>query len=342
MSLRVTVKVGRRQQEKRFPIGTSLRVIQDWKDRVRGRLKEHRPIASRGTLTTDVDRYLETLADRPALQKERAYQLEWWLRKFGRMKRSDLDAATIRSALAELRTSKAASTCNHYRIALSHLWTTLDGRNAPNPLKDVPMFAEPESEPRNLPTALVADLLQAFPDLGRATKGAKRPRVHLGRLRLTVMLTTGLSPAEIMRLQPGDLLLRDRAVFVRRRLKGKGVEGMMMPLTPAGVQALEALATAGAFGPFSTHALYKSWVKACRRLLKRNDLSEEDRRLLQSARPYDLRHTYGTNVLQQTGDLSITKELMRHRSSKTTKRYARAAVPAYLRAAVDRLTRAET
>jgi integrase len=336
-SLRITVKVGQHQQERRFPVGTSLRAIQDWKDRVRGRLKEQRPKADKGTLTTDVDRYLETLADRPALKKERTYQLEWWLRKFGRLRRSEIDAAMLRSALAELRTTKAASTCNHYRIALSHLWTTLDGRNAQNPLRDVPMFQEPESEPRNLPGELVRELLAAFPAIGRTVKGQKRARVNLGHIRLTVMLTTGLSPAEIMRVGPGDLMLASRAVYVRRRQKGKGSEGMMLPLTSAGIEALERFAAANAFGAFSTHALYQSWVRACKRLLKRQDLTEEQRRVLQTARPYDLRHTFGTFVLQQTQNLKTTQELLRHRSSKTTKRYVRAAVADHLRAAVDGL-----
>lgn len=334
-SLRVTVKVGTRQQEKRFPLGTATRVIQDWKDRIRGRLKEARPRASSGTLTTDVDRYLETLADRPALKKERTHQLEWWLRRFGRMKRSDLEPAALRAALADLRTTKAASTCNHYRIALSHLWTTLDGRNAPNPLRDVPMFPEPESEPRNLPGDLVEALLASFPAIGRARAGEKRARVHLGRIRLTVMLSTGLSPAEIMRVGPGDLMLAARAVYVRRRQKGKGSEGMMLPLTNAGVAAFEQFSAANAFGTFSTHALYQSWVRACKRLKKRDDLTDDQRRILNIARPYDLRHTFGTFVLQQTQSLSTTKELMRHRSSKTTKRYVRAAVAPHLRAAID-------
>jgi hypothetical protein len=45
-------------------------------------------------------------------------------------------------------------------MALAHLWSTLDGKNAANPLRDVPVFEEPEAEPRNLPPALVTSILE--------------------------------------------------------------------------------------------------------------------------------------------------------------------------------------
>jgi integrase len=335
MSIRVTVKARGVQRERRFPLNTSARTIQDWKDRERGRLKTDRQAPTRGTLTKDVERYLETLVDRPALKKERDYQLEWWIDRFGGQRRSDLTAPILRAALAELRTNKSASTCNHYRLALSHLWTTLDGKNAPNPLRDVPTFTEPEAEPRALPVTVVDLIFGALAKMGSARKGQKRSRVSLAGLRLRVMWRTGLSPAEIMRIQPGDLAIEDRAVYVRRRLKGKGVEGMVYPLTMDGVEAFRAFVTGGAFGPFSTHAVYRCWVRACKRVRQRDDLDAATKRQLEEARPYDLRHTFATFVLQQTGNLKTTQELMRHQSSKTTKRYARAAVVPHLRAAVD-------
>lgn len=251
MSIRATVKARGLQRERHFPAGTSLRTIQDWKDRERGRLKDERPPASRGTFAKDVERYLDTLADRRALKKERAYQLDWWIARLGKLRRTTIDAPTIRAALAELRTTKAASTCNHYRMALAHLWSTLDGKNAANPLRDVPVFEEPEAEPRNLPPAVVTSILAAFPAMGRAIKDQKRSTVNVGALRLQVMASTGLSPAEIMRIRPGDLALDDRAVYVRRRLKGKGSEGMLLPLTAAGVTALSQFRDNAAFGPFS-------------------------------------------------------------------------------------------
>lgn len=338
MSLRVTVKAYGKQREKRFPADTAKRIIQDWKDRTRGRLKDDLPPAGRETFAADVDRYLPTLADRYKLHKERRQQLEWWIRHFPARRRADITPAEIRAALAELRQTRSASTCNKYRMALSHLWSTLDGKTNRNPLRDVPQFPEPEAEPRNLPDALVTQILEAFAKRGAPKKGQKRAAISLAELRLRVMWRTGLSPAEIMRIQPGDLRLDDAAVYVRRRQKGKGSDGMLLPLTPEGVTALQTFAAHQAFGPFSTHAVYRGWALACRKIRERGDVDPQTDRLLAQARPYDLRHTFGTMVLQRTQDLKVTQELMRHRSSKTTKRYVRAAVPAHLRAAVARFS----
>jgi integrase len=341
-SIRVTVKARGHQRERRFPAGTSLRVIQDWKDRERGRLKDSLPPASPGTFAKDVERYLETLVDRPTLRQERAHQLDWWIARFGRLRRDQITAPAIRAHLAELRTHKAASTCNHYKIALSHLWTTLDGKNARNPCRDVPLYDEPEAEPRNLPAELVTLVLGTLHPLGRAVKGQKRSHVNLTLIRLRIMATTGLSPAEIRRVTADDLLLEQRAVYVRRRLKGKGSPGMVLPLTEAGVAAFQALADADAFGYFSTESVHQMWKRACKRLLKRDDLSPATRRLLQTSRPYDLRHTFGTFLLHQTQDLNTTRELMRHRTSKTTLRYVRSAVAPHLRAAIDGIRQPDT
>lgn len=325
------------QRERRFPPATSLRTIEDWRQRERVRLKDAKPRGGRGSLASDIDRYLDTLGDRPALKKERTRQLEWWRERFGTRRREDLDAAMIQTALVELHETKAASTCNHYRLALAHLWSTLDGKDARNPLRNVPTFVEPEAEARNLPDALVTRLFAAMPDVGQTRKGKKRPMRSLTKIRLRVMVETGFSPAEIKRLQPGDLALDEGAVYVRRRLKGKGSEGVLMPLTAAGVSALRAFLTADAFGPFQKRVMYSAWVRACKRVLKSEDLTDAQRRLLKTARPYDLRHTFGTRALQLTQDLRMTQELMRHRSAKTTKRYTRAAMSAHLQEAVARL-----
>ena len=52
--------------------------------------------------------------------------------------------------LADLRRTRAASTCNHYRQVLFSLYKNLDGRDAPNPVRDVAPFPTPAPEPRGL------------------------------------------------------------------------------------------------------------------------------------------------------------------------------------------------
>lgn len=343
---RVTVKARGRQSERSFPLSTPARTIEDWKDRERARLKERQPRAARGSLTKDVDTYLDTLVDRPKLRAERTFYLAWWIQRFGTLKREDIVAVMIRTALAERRTEYSASYCNHYRTALLAVWTTLDGKAKPNPFKDVPKQKQPEAEARALPWLIVERILDTMVDRGRPVKGKARAKVSLSKLRSYVEWQTGMSPAEIMRVQAQDLYLPTAALYARPREKGQGVEGVMMPLTPAGVDAWSALQAAGGLGRYSTAAVYKSFRLACDKLLEADaqrpeheqHYTELGRLIIERARPYDLRHTFGTFVFRMTGDLHATQEMMRHADQKTTKRYTRAAVPAHLRAATDRLS----
>lgn len=338
------------EREQRFSLGTSLRTITDWRDRERGRLKEDLPPATRGTLARDVVRYLATLPDTIAgdeegtrrareLRRERQHQLDWWIAQFpAKQKRSGMDPLTIRARLHDLRAVRSASTCNHYREALYQLYQTLDGPDARNPVRSVPRFEEPDPEPREIPRRLVLRIFEALPDLRRSVKGERRTRTpSLTKIRLRVMYETGLSPAEMMRIQPRDLHLADAALYVRRRRKGKGVQGATIPLTVAGVTALRAFVAAGAFGRFSTRGASQSFNRAVKQVAKAEDVSPTDRALLTDARPYDFRHCFASKTLRDTNDLKTTQELMRHRSTKTTKRYAHAAIPEHLRRAVDRL-----
>lgn len=335
--IRVTVKCRGIQRERRFPPGTATRTIDDWKARERLRILDHQPTASRESFQRDIDRYLDTLSDRPRRKAERTQQLAWWSHRFGRLTRAKITPTMIRTALVELRAARSASTCNKYRIALSHLWSTIDGKASRNPIRDVPSFEEPEAEPRNLPPDLVTRILAAMPDQSQGIKGKKRAKTSKTKARFQVMAATGLSPASIMRLTPADLHLEERAVYVRRRQKGKGATGGLYPITPEAVTAFRAFIAAAAFGSFSTHAARHCWQRACAVVEGDEGTTPAEGRILRQARPYDLRHTFATMVLSRTGSLSTTQELLHHRSVKTTKRYARAAIPAHLLAAVDRL-----
>jgi integrase len=333
-----SVKVNGKQQEKTFPLGTPDSVVALWKERTKKLLGQGIGRAESGTFAADVEAYLDTLVDRPLRRSERAQQLDWWIVRCGRMSRLAITAPFIQTELAALRLTRSASTCNKYRLALSHLWRTLDGKSALNPVKDVPMFEEPEAEPRNLSAHVVELLFAAWPDRGEAKRGQKRSTVNLAKRVLLVMLRTGLTPAEQRRLRPQDLHLDSGSVWVQRRKKGKGVAGLELPLTPDGVTALGAFRDAGLIGrPFSTRSIFHGWERTRLRVLTRTDLDAATRDELERARPYDLRHTFGTFVLERTVNLKVTQELMRHRSSKTTKRYVGAQVLPYLRAAVNML-----
>src|SRR5437763_11868653 len=74
-----TVHVGTVQLEERFPAGTPLKVMQRWRQVTAERLRANRTRIVRGTLAADVEVYLATLADRPALQGLRRVHLGWWV-----------------------------------------------------------------------------------------------------------------------------------------------------------------------------------------------------------------------------------------------------------------------
>ena len=101
----------------------------------------------RGMPAADDRTYLETatLTNQQRFA-ERADQLQWWCELFGTTRRAAIDSPDIRRALNGLlsrgRDGKplAASTVNKYRFALSHVYTVLDGKEAANPLRNVPLF----------------------------------------------------------------------------------------------------------------------------------------------------------------------------------------------------------
>lgn len=151
-------------------LGTAPREMQEWIDTT---WKRHRtrPRGQKGTLAADIPIYLALLADRPRLQQNRAHQLAWWCEQFGDRSRWSLTAVELETALRQLPASvKAASTIQKYRMALYHLFTKLDGRNEPNPLRDVPPPKSEDPLPRAIPYTIIAAIFDEMPDERYATK----------------------------------------------------------------------------------------------------------------------------------------------------------------------------
>ena len=160
---------------KRFPAGTSLDAVRRW--RMDTRVSLGLTKRAGGTLAADIEPFLRQIADRPRLVAERQQQLEWWAARLGHLRRHTITATDVRAALADLRRTHAASTCNHYRQALFSLYKTLDGRNAPNPVREVSPFPNPAPEARGLSYDAIRLILESMSDQGGATvKG--RPRLN--------------------------------------------------------------------------------------------------------------------------------------------------------------------
>lgn len=143
-----------------FPLGTEPAKLQVWIDDTVTDYRRRHPKGEPGTLRADVEKYLNYLVNRPALQRDRRFQLNWWCERFGHRARWALTSIELETAINELLASgKQPSTVRKYRTALYHLFTKLDGRNAPNPLRDVPPPRESEALPRALPFPIIDQIL---------------------------------------------------------------------------------------------------------------------------------------------------------------------------------------
>jgi integrase len=339
----------------RFPPGTTaqhaIEEMQAWrwsqKPLTRAIAPPAPPLPATGeTFQQAVDRYLPAKAAMPSY-KDRVRELKDWTAALG--------ADTPRAAITRVQiqsqrerwvlAGKSASWINNRLTALSNLWSVLDGRRAPNPAREVPLVDRPDPEPRGLPYALVAQILAALPEQARREKGKgyrKDPGHSKTKARLAVIAYTGLAHIQVKRLQPADVNLEQGWVFVRSRRKGAPgrPKGRVKPLTPEGMAALRHFAAVDAWGAFSNSSVWKSFQRACLSLAKKPHVK---RRWLKQGidlariRPYDLRHSYASAVLAGTGNLAETQQLMAHADVRTTMRYAMAAVPAHLTAAMQRV-----
>lgn len=335
----------RKSQEVRFPLGTPTPVMEAcWhrlkKDLLESRARDGDSPVRRGTFADDVRLYFKTAQLSPKRVEERTQQLAWWVSgpaKFGSRLRASLLPGEIRRALNTL--DLAASSRNKYRMALSHLFTILDGKNAPNPCRDVPQDKEPDAERRDQPYELIDLILSILGDASRPGEGLSK-----GKARLRVLAYAPITSAQLSRITEADVDLERAELWVHGRKKGKGTKGKQKPLMPEGVAAFRAYAAAGCWGapPPSGSSLLKMFVGArdkaiaiLRETRPDVDLSRADQMLVK-----DLRHSFGTMVYRTTGSLSATSALLDHADAKTTLRYAQGAIPDLLKAAGDQIAAA--
>ena len=275
-----------------------------------------------GTLAADIDPFLRQIADRPRLVAERRQQLEWWAARLGHLRRDAIMPADVRAALAELRRTHAALTCNHYRQALFSLYRGLDGRDAPNPVRDLKPFTSPPPEARGLSYDVVQRILAAMSDQGSAmVKGKPRAAASAAKARCRVLAFTGLRPSELMRYRPEHWNRTTRTLVV---YTGKGGRTRTIPLSAPAAEALADLEAVDAIGPFSTSTVRRAFIRAAARIG------------IHGVRPYDLRHSYGTALYRVAGDTRLVKDVLGHSDTRMTERYTLGHVPEAMRLATSR------
>ena len=233
--------------------------------------------------------------------KEREKHIELWIAEFGQRARHSITGAEIAIVLTRWRLSGlAASTVNHRRTALMHLWTVLDGKGTPNPVKQTDKQTEPKPEPPALSYKQIEASQDAMHDVVQALAGKARDDASKTKAWLAGLAYTGIPAAKLRRLKPSDVNLRTRMMHVSARRKGRGTDGADLPLSAAGLAALRAFDALDCWGNFSTSSMWKSFQRAC----EKADII--------GGRPYDLRHSFGTLLYAETGDSRAVQELLMH------------------------------
>lgn len=313
-----------------FPAGTPFSEVELWRRAERLRLLDRRPSPSAPcTFADDARAYLAAVKAMPTYA-EREQMIQEWVALFGTRPRAAITPADIRAQLATWTTDGyAASSVNHRRTALMHLWSVLDGKHAPNPVREVPKLREPEPQPRGLALDVVTAVLAAV-------------RPGATQIRLRVLATTGLPHSSLARLKPEYVDAEHRCAWIDGRRKGGGTRGRWLPLTTDALAALADFAREDLWGPFSRGSLRRTFRLACQKVMAARQAAGHPVPALARARPYDLRHSLGERIYALTGDIRATQELLGHSTVRMTERYARGAISGRALAAVAALDGGES
>lgn len=324
-SIQAYVTVRGKFYQKTFPLETKLTTINGWRERKRAELKYGVP---RGTVesssfTADASRYLELVTGMPSYV-DRKKHIDDWAEAFGTRPRSSIAAADIREVLERWRVKKhlSAGSLNRRRTALMAMYTTLDGKAAPNVVKDVQPYSETHSQQ-----------IRAFDMLTIARIIRRVPPNSDSRGRLQFLHWTGLPSKLLMQIREPDIDWDRSRVKIAARGKGKGMASGWVPLLPRAMSALRHLRRRRALGrDFSGSGLYKTWGRAW--ALENDARAAKDLPPLPPIRVYDIRHSFATWAAGKIKDDRALAELLR---TNSIKRYTEGAKAERLALAVKSL-----
>jgi integrase len=316
---------------KHFKRGTDPQTIREWLTKTELAHRGKKPRRT-GKFSDDARVYLDAVKAMPSFA-DRQQHIDEWVAVFLERQRADITSDEIAAQLQRWRTEPrvlnmarrggtpvlvkrilSASAVNKRRTALMHLFTVLDGRSEPNPVKDTPKFREPDARPRGLPYAAIEAIWAVMRDTPT-------------RARLQVIAYTGIPHAQLAQIAAAHVDFAAKTVLVAGRHKGTGTRARLVPLTPKAVQAFKAMARHDCWGPFARSTLHRDFRAACRRVPALKAIAG-------TLTPYDLRHSFGTELYRVSGDIRATQVLMDHSSPSLTHRYTLGAVDARLAAAL--------
>jgi integrase len=268
----------------------------------------------------------------------------------------ELKRSQIRAQLTAWTTAgRGPTTVNHRKRILSdvlrwHLGAD-DDEDVTIATDGIANLAPRAAKARGIPLPILTRILAAMPDRGRPTGRGKgtRPAYSETKIRLRVMMWTGLAHKSLERLDRRRVNFREGKMFLPDRKKGAGAEGVWADLLLPALDALRDYDRAGlwgrSFSRSSMHGSYRRAVNNTRKALIAEAEKTGDRTMLEqfleavpdNSYPYDTRHSFLTDAYRQTGDLAAVAELGQHASLDTTERYTKAAVPERVAAAIDKM-----
>jgi integrase len=251
------------------------------------------------TFASDVERFLATLS--PGHRRNTRGYMQHWQQAFTDRERNTITDVDAQTAFAAIH--QAPSTKIHIRRALIQFYDTLNGKSGYNPGRAIKKPAKGEEPIRDLPWAWIERIFAALP-----------PSRTKARLKLIAYV--GLPHKQIGALQPSDLRLDRRELVVRPRRKGAGVSGRTQPLSDAAITALEEFAALDAFGTFQNRQLVETF---------RSGAKKAGVRLPDGARPYDLRHSFLTELARGGADIQEIAHLGMHATLEQANRYIKGA-----------------
>lgn len=264
----------------------------------RERLKVERKAEADTMFAADVTRFLQTISSKGHRVNTQGYMAHWEQHFQDRTRNeiTDIDAQTAFAAI-----DQAPSTKIHIRRALIQFYEALNGKSGYNPGRSLRKPAKAEEEVRDLPWDMIEKIFAALP-AGRA------------KARLMLIAYIGLPQKQIAALQPSDLRLKARELVVHPRRKGAGVSGQVQPLSDVAIKALEEFVAVDAFGTFQNMQLVRTFKRGAK--LAGVKLRED-------ARPYDLRHSFLTELARNGADIRDIAGLGMHATLEQAARYIR-------------------
>lgn len=266
----------------------------------RERLKVDRRADADTLFPADVVRFLATISSQGHRLNTQGYMAHWEQHFADRPRNTitDVDAQTAYAAIG-----KADSTRIHIRRALIQFYEALNGKSGYNPGRSLKKPSKSEEEVRDLPWDVIERMFKALPS-------------SRSKARLMLIAYIGLPQKQIAALQPSDLRLKARELVVHPRRKGAGVAGQVQPLSDVAIAALEEFVRVNAFGTFQNRQLVETFRSAAKKAKVA---------LPADARPYDLRHSFLTELARGGADIRDIATLGMHATLEQAARYIKGA-----------------